>query len=182
LTNQFTGIVVIDEAYIDFSEEESYALQAKKYSNLVILQSLSKAFGLAGIRLGIALSSPEIIRYLMKVKAPYNINQLTSQAALEAFEHTNHITQKIQTIKAERARLQHELEKIPVVRHIYKSDANFLLVEMNKAKEIHRKLAQKGIIVRYRGAEPGCSNCLRITVGAKNENNQLLQALKTIDL
>jgi len=182
LIDQFPGIVVIDEAYIDFSNQRSYAPEVKNHSNLVVLQTMSKSFGLAGIRLGVAIASPKIIDYLMKVKAPYNINQLTSQAALEAMDHTDRIAEHIQSIKKERARLRDILAELPMVQHIYHSEANFLLVKMNEAKKFHRKLAKKNIIVRYRGDEPGCSHCLRITVGTQEENDALVEALKGISL
>jgi histidinol-phosphate aminotransferase len=180
LIDQFPGIVVIDEAYIDFSDQESYVSLVDKAPNLVVLQTMSKSFGLAAIRLGIAIASPEIIDYLMKVKTPYNINQLTSQAALEGLEHTGRITENIKAIKHERERLRETLEQLPAVQHIYESEANFLLVKIERAREVHRKLAARNIIVRYRGDEPGCDNCLRITVGTKAENEVLVEAVKGI--
>jgi histidinol-phosphate aminotransferase len=180
LIDHFSGIVVIDEAYIDFSDQESYVSQVEEHPNLVVLQTMSKAFGLAAIRLGIAIAPPEIIRYLMKVKTPYNINQLTSQAALEGLEHTDRIAENIEAIKHERGRLRKALEQLPAVQHIYESEANFLLVKIEQAKEVHRKLAVRNIIVRYRGDEPGCGNCLRITVGTKEENKMLVEALGAV--
>lgn len=182
LIEAFPGIVVIDEAYIDFSGQQSYASKVNEHTNLVVLQTMSKSFGLAGIRLGIALASKPIIDYLMKVKAPYNINKLTAHKALEAFRHQDAITQKITQIKKLRTELQNALDPLPVVRHIYNSEANFLLVKMTDAREIYRLLAEQDIIVRYRGDEPGCDNCLRITVGTKQENETLLNALKNVSL
>jgi histidinol-phosphate aminotransferase len=141
---------------------------------------MSKSFGLAGIRLGIAFASKPVIDYLMKVKAPYNINALTSKTALEAFDHTADIEKHIKTIKDERKRLRAALADLPNVKHIHKSDANFLLLKIDGAHKIYGKLASWDIIVRYRGDEPGCDDCLRITVGTKEENRQLINALKRI--
>lgn len=182
LIENFSGIVVIDEAYIDFSEQESYAPKVTEYPNLVVMQTMSKSFGLAGIRLGMAFASKLIIDYLMKVKPPYNINALTSKAAVEAFNQLDTINRNIQRIKNERRRLRNELATLSGVQHIYESEANFLLVKIIQAKNIYRKLAHQGIIVRYRGNEPQCKNCLRITVGTEEENNQLLNALKSLSL
>ncbi len=180
LIEKFPGIVVIDEAYTDFSDAESYATGVRDHANLVVLQTMSKSFGLAGIRLGIAFASASIISYLMKVKPPYNINTRTSRAALEAFDHTDAIGRHIQTIKQERQRLRSELALLPAVQHIYESEANFLLVKINDALDIYRKLSDRDIIVRYRGNEPGCDDCLRITVGTRDENNTLIKALKSL--
>lgn len=182
LIEEFSGIVVIDEAYIDFSEQESYASKVKEHPNLVILQTMSKSFGLAGIRLGAAFAPAEIIDYFMKVKAPYNINTLTAKAALEAFDHLDMIEEKIERIKKERNRLRKALGELPFVHHIYSSEANFLLVKMDRAKEIYQQLAEQNIIVRYRGNEPRCDGCLRITMGTRDENNTLLNALKNLSL
>lgn len=178
LIREFPGIVVIDEAYIDFSEQDSFASKINASPNLVVLQTMSKSFGLAGIRLGVALAPQPIINYLMKVKAPYNINTLTSRAALKAFRHEDAITQKITEIKKLRIELRNALDPLPDVLHIYESEANFLLVKMTDAHKIYQQLADQGIIVRYRGDEPGCDNCLRITVGTQKENLTLLNALK----
>lgn len=180
LIETFPGIVVIDEAYIDFSGAKSYASRVRDHDNLVVLQTMSKSFGLAGIRLGIAFASKPVIDYLMKVKAPYNVNKLTAEAALEAFDHTDHIENHIETIKNERKRLRAALADLSTVKHIHDSDANFLLVKMDSAHKIYEWLASKDIIVRYRGNEPGCEECLRITVGTKEENRQLIEALKKI--
>lgn len=180
LIENFPGIVVIDEAYIDFSEQESYAPKVNDHPNLVVMQTMSKSFGLAGIRLGMAFASKPIINYLMKVKPPYNVNALTSKAAIEAFDHLDAINQNMQRIKKERRRLRNELATLEGVQHIYESEANFLLVKIDQAKNIYRALAERGIIVRYRGDEPRCENGLRITVGTEDENNELLNALKSL--
>lgn len=180
LLKQFPGLVVIDEAYIDFSEAASYAPRVREHPNLVVMQTLSKSFGLAGIRLGTAFAPEPVITYMMNVKAPYNINALTSQAASEAFNHTEAVGQKIKVIKTERRRLRSALAALDIVHHIYPSEANFLLVKVTDARRLYRQLAEKNIIVRYRGDEPGCGNCLRITVGTEQENQTLVNALKDL--
>lgn len=180
LIELFQGIVVVDEAYIDFSRQESMAELVQQYPNLVVLQTLSKSFGLAGIRLGIALASPEIIQYLMKIKAPYNVNKLTADTALKAFEHLDLVNFNIDKIREERELLMEELRHAPTVETVYRSDANFILFRIENAYEIYQKLAKKGVIIRYRGNEPGCENCLRVTVGLPDENDRFLKALKEL--
>lgn len=180
LIERFKGIVVVDEAYIDFSDTESWAKQVRSYPNLVVLQTMSKSFGLAGIRMGVALASETVISYMMKVKAPYNVNALTSEYALNAFEHWETLQFKIEKIKEERERLRSGLEKLDAVQKIYPSDSNFLLVKIDKALKAYKDLADKGIIVRYRGNEPLCEDCLRITVGTRDENEKLLTMLKEV--
>lgn len=183
LVEEFPGIVVIDEAYIDFSEEPSWALEVNRYPNLVVLQTLSKSFGLAGIRLGITYASPEIINYIMKVKPPYNVNKLTAQKALEAFDRLGQIRTRVDQIKENRKSLRKKLEQLNLVKYIHPSQANFLLVKMHgDARAIYEKLTEQGIIVRYRGYEPLCKNCLRITVGTEEENNQLISALNQLSI
>lgn len=180
LLDNFDGLVVVDEAYIDFSNEESWSSELKNYPNLVVLQTLSKAFGLAGIRLGIALAHPDVIDYMMKVKAPYNINKLTSNIAQQAFEAAELNSSNIKQIIAERIRIENELHAIDKVDKIYPSSANFLLFRVNDALNVYKKLANAGVIIRYRGNEPHCNNCLRLTIGTESENNQFLKELTTI--
>ena len=180
LIEEFAGIVVIDEAYIDFSDDESWARDILNHPNLVVLQTLSKSFGLAGIRLGIAIAQKEIIRYFQKVKAPYNINVLTKKYALKAFDHLDDIHKRVEAIKKERQRLHRELNKLSAIRHIYPSDANFLLFRIDNAQSLYSKLAGEGIIIRYRGDEPHCDNCLRVTVGTPEENDLLIKAIKSL--
>ncbi|MEX0770421.1 MAG: histidinol-phosphate transaminase [Balneolaceae bacterium] len=180
LITLFEGIVVVDEAYIDFSRQESMAKLIQQYSNLVVLQTFSKSFGLAGIRLGIALGNPVIIQYLMKIKAPYNVNKLTADTALKAFEHLDLINFNIDKIREEREILMDELRHAPTVETVYRSDANFILFRIHDAYEIYQKLAEKGIVIRYRGNEPRCENCLRVTVGMPDENDRFLKALKEL--
>lgn len=180
IVSGFPGIVVIDEAYIDFSDHPGWASKITQYPNLVVLQTMSKSFGLAGIRMGVAFASEDIIKYMLKVKAPYNVNALTSATALEAFDHLETVRFKIDAIKKERGRLREQLDKLDAVRTVYPSDANFLLVKIDDAQNVYHELAEQGIIVRYRGNEPLCEDCLRITVGTPDENNLLLNTLKQI--
>lgn len=176
----FNGIVVVDEAYIDFSKNESFASLVDQYPNLVILQTMSKAFGLAGIRLGISIANPEIIDYMMKVKAPYNINKLTSEAAIRGYSNIESMKTNVGEILSERERLISELEKVGGVEKIFPTDANFMIFKVPEALDIYKKLAEKGVIVRYRGNEPHCDNCLRLTIGTPDENDQFITALKQV--
>ncbi len=180
ILERFPGIVVIDEAYIDFSRQESMAAMVQQYTNLVVLQTFSKAFGLAGIRLGVAISNPQIIRYLIKVKAPYNVNKLTADAALKAFDKLELIKFNIDKIREERDFVANDLKHCPDVEEVYPSNANFLLFKIKNSKEIYRKLADNGVIVRYRGNEPLCEDCLRVTIGIPDENERFLRTLKEI--
>lgn len=177
LLENFDGLVVVDEAYIDFSEQAGFAEEVKNYPNLVVLQTLSKAFGLAGIRLGIAIANPEVINYMMKVKAPYNVNKLTSQAALTAFENLGSVQKNIKSINSEKKRIVADLENLAQVEKVFPSDANFLLFRVDDALNVYKKLADSGVIVRYRGNEPHCENCLRVTIGTAEENDQFLSSL-----
>ena len=176
IIEHFRGIVVIDEAYIDFSDEPSLLPLIEKYDNLVILRTFSKAWGAAGIRVGMVFSNPEIIRYLYKVKAPYNISSVNQQAALRRLKKAEKYRRQIGQIKDERIRLADWLEQLPFVDKVYPSDANFLLVKVKDADAIYKLLAAKNIIVRNRSSV--VPNCLRITVGTKEENKMLLKELK----
>lgn len=180
LVSQFHGIVVVDEAYIDFSRQESMAEMVQQFPNLVVLQTFSKAMGLAGARLGVAVSSPEIINYMLRVKSPYNINKLTADAALKVFENLDLMKFNIKKIREERDYVADELSHSDAVEIVYASNANFLLFKIKNAKEIYQKLAEKGIIVRYRGDEPLCEDCLRVTIGMPDENLRFLKALKDV--
>lgn len=180
LINEFPGLVVLDEAYIDFSDQRSWAEKVAEHPNLVVLQTMSKSFGLAGIRLGIAYAQQKIIDYMMKVKAPYNVNKLTSRQAIKGLQNWQTVEFNIDIIRQERANLQQNLKQLPFVRKVYDSQANFLLVKMDNVKALYQELAQQNIIVRYRGDEPLCENCLRITVGTPDENELLISTLKNI--
>lgn len=176
LTN-FSGIVAVDEAYIDFSAQKSCTELLSEFPNLVVMQTFSKAWGLAGIRLGMAFASTEIIHYFNKVKPPYNINQLTQTAALEALQNKAQQEQMVQTIIGQRALLQQYLISLEFVKRIYPSDANFLLVKVQDSKGAYQYLVEQGIIVRDRSNVALCEGCLRITVGTPEENEKLVQAL-----
>ena len=180
LCTTFPGIVVVDEAYIDFSKQESMAAMVQQYPNLVVLQTFSKAFGLAGIRLGVAISNPEIISYMMRVKAPYNINKLTADTALKAFGNRELLKFNIKRIREEREYVAEQLGHSDAVEKVYPSNANFLLFKIKHAKEVYQNLAKLGVIVRYRGNEPLCEDCLRVTIGMPDENVTFLKALKDV--
>lgn len=180
ILQQFKGLVIIDEAYIDFAEDPGFAKLILQYPNLVVLQTLSKAWGLAGLRLGICLASAEIIQVLNKIKYPYNVNSVTQQIAYEALLNEERKERNVKTILQEREKLKKGLSELKFVLKINPSDANFLLVKMNDAKEIYQKLLAQGIVVRDRSSVKGCEDCLRITVGTPPENQLLLKALKQL--
>ena len=174
----FEGIVVVDEAYIDFSADSSLSKNLNDYGNLIVLQTLSKAWGAAGIRLGMAFASPEIIAVLNKIKYPYNVNQLTQEKALEILNNQSKMEEQLKAILEERTRLQQELNDLPLIMKIYPTDANFILVRVDDANAVYAKLASDGIIVRNRNKVTLCANCLRITVGTPEEDDALLKALR----
>lgn len=177
LIRGFNGLVVIDEAYIDFSVNESWLRQLGKYANLVVIQTLSKAYGMAGIRLGICAASPEIIAVLNKIKPPYNVNELTQQKAMGRVLDTNSVRDEVTRILNERAKLIGALKKVDFVDIIYPSDANFVLVKVDDANKRYQQLLEKGIVTRNRTTQPLCENTLRLTIGTQEENNQLISAL-----
>lgn len=176
----FRGIVVVDEAYIDFSGDEGFAGELDEFPNLVILQTLSKSFGLAGIRLGLALASEQIISYMLRVKAPYNVNKLTTEAALKAMDNLPVMRAFVKALNNERAWLRQALETVPGVRKIHASDSNFLLVVIDNAQYLYKTMADTGVVIRYRGDQLHCESTLRITVGTHAENERLIQRLKEV--
>ena len=178
IIQNFEGIVIIDEAYIDFAPGKSLLPEIGKYPNLVILQTFSKAWGMAGIRLGMAFAAPEIIGILNKIKYPYNLNILTQKKALELLENKEQVDTWIKMLIEEREKMAKYLSKFHFVTKIYPSDANFLLVSMTDARGIYNYLADSGIIVRDRSKIHLCDNSLRITIGTMDEDNVLLQALR----
>lgn len=180
LLTKFNGIVVVDEAYIDFSEEQSWINKLEMYPNLVVTQTLSKAYGMAGIRLGVCYASKEIISILNSIKPPYNVNQLTQLKALERLQEVEEVETEIQLIKAERSKLIEQLEKIPFIEKIYPSDANFILIKVDDAVMRYDQLIANGIVIRNRTNQPLCVNCLRITVGNTEQNLKLIKTLKTL--
>ncbi len=181
LIHMFDGLVVIDEAYIDFAESESWLSRLDKHDNLVVMQTFSKAWGMAGIRLGIAFANPEIIGILNNIKPPYNINRHTQAVALQALSESDIKNRYVDQLLKQRQRLTQGLKKLSIVEHIYPSDANFLLVKFDNPQKIYKHLNEAGIIVRDRSQMIRCEGCLRITVGSAAENNQLINALKEMD-
>lgn len=180
ILKSFQGIVVIDEAYIDFSTKESWIRMIDEYPNLIVIQTLSKAWGLAAIRLGMAFSSKEIIDLFNKVKYPYNINELTQEYALTQLSKLDEKEYWVNELVNQRNILKEELQEISFIKKVYPSDANYLLIKVDDASLRYEQLASKGIIVRNRNTMPLCSNCLRITIGTEKENNQLLSVLKEL--
>lgn len=175
--NNFDGIVVIDEAYINYSRHRSFLSELNDYPNLVVMQTFSKAWGLAALRLGMNFASKEIIDVLNKIKPPYNINQATQELALKALDYLDQVNEMIKATVQEREVLVKELAQLPIVQKVYPSDANFVLAKMNKATEVYNFLKEKGIIVRNRSHVILCEDCLRITVGTPGQDRQLLQSL-----
>ncbi|MCT4172820.1 histidinol-phosphate transaminase [Elizabethkingia anophelis] len=175
ILENFNGIVFVDEAYIDFSTQKSWAEKLSQYPNLIISQTFSKARGLAAVRVGIAYSSPEIIALFNKTKPPYNVSQLNQEAALMALLDNKRYQSEIKTILGEKERLEKELLQLSVIKKIYPSDANFILVEVNDADGIYNNLVQQKIITRNRNSV--IASCIRITIGTTEENNQLIAAL-----
>jgi histidinol-phosphate aminotransferase len=176
--NGFDGPVVVDEAYIDFAPGLSLLPRLKEFSNLIILQTFSKAWGMAGIRLGMAFASAQIISILNKIKYPYNLNILTQQKALELLVNADEMQQWVETLLAEREKLAAALNQIQYVEKVWPSDANFLLVKIKNARRVYEFLVEKGIIVRDRSKVLLCEDSLRITVGSEEENKALIEALK----
>ncbi|WP_236689374.1 histidinol-phosphate transaminase [Dysgonomonas macrotermitis] len=176
----FDGIVVIDEAYIDFSIADSWLPELDKYPNLVILQTFSKAWGLAAVRLGMAFAAPEIISYFNKVKYPYNINILTQNFVLEELDKQDEKEEWVKTLIGQRIWLEEKLQTVALVEKIYPSDANFILAKVTNANKVYNDLVEKGIIVRNRNTVSLCKDCLRITVGTETENKALIESLNSL--
>lgn len=180
LLQKFNGLVVIDEAYIDFSNEKSWLDRLEEFPNLIVTQTLSKAYGLAGIRLGVCYASSAIISVLNKIKPPYNVNELTQQKAIERLQKVNEVKEEVAKIKTERNQLLSHLEKIDFIEIIYPTDCNFVLVKVDDATKRYNQLVEKGIVVRNRTTQPLCENCLRFTIGTNEENSKLILALKQL--
>ncbi|MCF6294447.1 MAG: histidinol-phosphate transaminase [Flavobacteriaceae bacterium] len=180
LINNFNGIVVIDEAYIDFSEEESWLCRLNEFPNLIVTQTLSKAYGMAGIRLGICYASVEITAVLNKIKPPYNVNTLTQQKAIEQLSDSKIIETQVELLKTQRELLRIELENIDFIETIYPSDANFLLIKVDNASKRYNQLLEKGIVIRNRSTQRLCENCIRVTVGTPQDNQELINILKIL--
>ncbi len=177
LLSKFNGMIVIDEAYIDFSDKPSFTSLSERYDNLIVMQTFSKAFGLAAVRVGIAIADPVVVHYFNKVKPPYNISTVNQKAVLKKLEREDEYRDQVQIIKLERARLADTLKKTGIAEKIYPSDANFLLVRVKDANYLYNSLIKRNIIVRNRSS--AVENCIRITVGKPAENNKLINALKS---
>ena len=174
-------LVVVDEAYIDFSDESSWSLRIQDFKNLIVTQTFSKAYGLAGIRLGACFANTEVIELLKKVKMPYNVNVLTQRTALKSLEDEKLREQEIFEIKENRKRLSKDILEIGFVKKVYASDSNFILVEVDDANKRYGQLLDKELVIRNRTNEPLCNNCLRITVGTPEENKILLKSMAYLD-
>jgi histidinol-phosphate aminotransferase len=180
ILNTFHGIVIVDEAYIDFTDQPGLLPQLSRYPNLVVLQTLSKAWGLAAIRLGMCFASEAIINVLNKIKPPYNISQMAQQIAQEALNNESQKKEWVKLIIRERNRLENELQQLTIVQKVFHSDANFLLVKVIGARSVYQKLVERGIIVRDRSNVILCDDCLRITLGTAEENQHLLNELNRL--
>jgi len=180
LLENFKGLVVIDEAYVDFSTEESWVNRLDKYPNLIVTQTLSKAYGMAGIRLGICYASTFIISVLNRIKPPYNVNELTQQKAIERLKKQKEVEAEIKDILKQRTALVSELKTVGFVSEIYPSNANFVLVKVDNATKRYDQLIEKGIVTRNRTTQQGCENCLRLTIGTAEENEKLINTLKEL--
>lgn len=178
ILDNFKGIVIIDEAYIDFADQESFIKELENYPNLIISQTLSKAWGLAGLRLGIAVMDEQILSYYKKVKSPYNISSVNQKVALQALSNEKEFQNNVNVILKEKSKLIEDLQTLKIVQKIYPSDANFVLVEVDNANEVYSELISKQIIIRNRNSV--IKNCIRITVGSEEENRKLLNELKII--
>ncbi|WP_185867322.1 histidinol-phosphate transaminase [Blattabacterium cuenoti] len=179
ITKKFTGIVVLDEAYIDFSKQKSLSMEIEKFPNLIIIQTLSKSWGLAGLRIGIAIASEAIIQWMNKVKHPYNISMVSQKMAIKALENRDLFFFHLKNIILEREYLQKSLKKIPIIQKVYPSSANFLLAKINfSSKNLYQYLMKKKIVVRDRSKIILCDNCLRITVGTHEENEYLIDQIQ----
>ena len=180
LLKNFNGIVVLDEAYVDFSDKESWLQEINDYPNLVITQTLSKAFGMAGIRLGILYAATEIITVLNKIKPPYNINELTQQKALDRIVNFDIVKSEITNILSEKEVLTKQLLEVIFIQKIFPTDANFILIKVDDANKRYAQILEKGIVIRNRTNDALCENCLRITIGTTIENKKLIEVLKSL--
>ncbi len=178
LLENFPGIVIIDEAYINYSGQQSFIPELTMYPNLIVMQTLSKAWGLAALRLGLCYASMDIIDLFNRVKPPYNINEASQQIALEALQNTEQVNRWIQEVVQEKQKLVAELNQFAFIDTVYPSDANFVLVKVADPDALYQYLAANEIVVRNRSKEAGCANCLRISIGTAEENEKLLSALK----
>lgn len=180
LLNGFDGVVVVDEAYVDFTKEQSFLRELNQYENLLVLQTFSKAWGLAGLRLGMAFAHPELIKVYNKIKYPYNMNQATQELLLEALDNERIKNENVQELNAERTKLAKGLIDLSYVQKIYPSEANFLLVKMDDARGVYESLIKELVIIRDRSKVVLCEGCVRISIGTKEENATLMEALRKL--
>lgn len=180
IVKNFNGIVVMDEAYIDFCEDHSYINRVKKNKNLVIMRTFSKAWGLAGIRSGYSIADEFITDLLFKIKAPYNLNKLTANAILEALSNVKQKNNFVRKLNSEKDKLIKQLKEIKQVQKVFSSDANFILFKVKNAADVYVKLASEGIIIRDRSNQPGLEDCLRVSISTKKENNNFIKKLKEV--
>ncbi|MBS1496259.1 MAG: histidinol-phosphate transaminase [Bacteroidetes bacterium] len=178
LLNNFNGMVIIDEAYINYSAQKSFIAELTEYNNLIVMQTLSKAWGLAALRLGLCFASLDIINLFNKVKPPYNINQASQQLGFEALQQTLQVNEWIRVTVEEREKLSEQLQGFLFVEKIYKSDSNFILIKVKDANKLYHYLCTQAVVVRKRNTEPLCEECIRITVGTPEENSRLIELLK----
>ena len=181
LLNNFSGVVIIDEAYINFSRQKTFIQELTEYENLVVMQTLSKAWGLAALRLGLGFASEKIIDLFNKVKPPYNINQASQQLAIKALSNIKEVNVNIKNTVEQRNLVQQQLRQFNFIEKIYPSDSNFILIKVMDADKLYRYLLSNKIIVRNRSKEPLCENCLRITIGTSGENETLINVLKNYE-
>lgn len=179
LLNNFPGIILIDEAYINYSKQKTFIQELTEYPNLIVMQTLSKAWGLAALRLGLCYASMDIIDIFNKVKPPYNVNEASQQLGLEALQDTATVNAWTKQVVEERKNIEAQLQQLPFVEKIYQSDANFILVKVKDANHLYDYLSSNEVIVRNRNKDVNCSNCLRITIGTTEENKVLLNLLNT---
>ena len=180
ILNDFNGILVLDEAYIDFSPSASWVEKLRQFPNLIVTHTLSKAYGMAGIRLGICYGSKDIIAVLNRIKPPYNVNELTQQRAIDSLEDRQSVKDQVEQIISERDRLSSALVDVPFIVKVFPSDANFILVRVDEADKRYQQILDRGIVIRNRSGLARCENCLRITVGTIEENQKLLATLKSL--
>jgi histidinol-phosphate aminotransferase len=178
-SNEYKGLVVVDEAYVDFSDKGSAVELVNKYPNVVVLQTLSKAFGLAGIRCGFCIGSPDVIQLMNNVKAPYNVNSMTSEVAINAMKSISTLEKNIASLLSQRAIVAEKLAAVDFVTKVYPSDSNFLLFRVkDKAVELYKTMADSGVVTRYRGTEMHCDQCIRVTIGTEEQNDKFLELLQ----
>lgn len=178
IVKRFNGIVVLDEAYVDFSNELSFLTELDNFPNLAVSQTFSKAYGMAGVRLGMLFGSEELINWINKIKPPYNINQLTQEFVLQKLSDPAKVQKEISIIRSEREKLLTDLDKLDQILVVYPSDSNFILVKVKDANDLYNYLINNGLVVRNRSNQPLCSNTLRLTVGTPDENQKLLQLIR----